>query len=140
MSSQCWKVRFFVAGSVSGQLAVAKKPLSFWGGYDPATGQIIDPRHDLYGEKVAGKILAIPHGIGSSTTAAVLLDAYLRSTHPLALINVETEPILVIGALVIRKLYQEVIPVLSVTKRTYSQLRTGHMLTLDGTRNRIIFQ
>ncbi len=38
-----------IPGSAQGMALVSAQPLSFWGGYDPATGEIIDRRHDLSG-------------------------------------------------------------------------------------------
>ena len=43
--------------------------LSFWGGYDFHTGEIIDRHHPLAGVRAAGRILAVPFSKGSSTTA-----------------------------------------------------------------------
>ncbi|HRV93990.1 MAG TPA: DUF126 domain-containing protein, partial [Anaerolineae bacterium] len=49
-----------VAGEGQGQALVSHEPLSFWGGYDYHTGEIIDRRHPLSGQIAAGRVLAIP--------------------------------------------------------------------------------
>ncbi len=64
--------RPLVGGAAAGELLVASAPLSFWGGYDYATGEITDRRHPLSGQIAVGRILALPYTIGSSTTTAVL--------------------------------------------------------------------
>jgi predicted aconitase with swiveling domain len=56
-----------VDGTASGHLMVLTDPLSFWGGVDPATGTIIDRSHPAVGASVAGTILFMPHGRGSSS-------------------------------------------------------------------------
>ena len=43
-----------------GNCSSATQPLSFWGGYDAATGEVIDRRHPLSGQIAAGRVLAIP--------------------------------------------------------------------------------
>lgn len=67
--------RALVAGEAEGEALVTDQPLSFWGGYDQRTGEIIDRRHPLSGQIAAGRVLALPASRGSSTTTAVLLEA-----------------------------------------------------------------
>ena len=45
------------------------EPLSFWGGLDPLTGRIIDRHHPQFGESVAGCVLMMAAGRGSSFCA-----------------------------------------------------------------------
>ncbi len=68
--------RLIIPGSARGQLLVADEPLSFWGGYDYHTGEIIDRRHPLSGQNAAGKILAMPFTRGSSTTTPVAFQRF----------------------------------------------------------------
>ena len=58
--------RPLVAGEAQGELLVSTEPLSFWGGFDSGTGEIIDRRHPLSGKNAAGRVLAIPGTRGSS--------------------------------------------------------------------------
>jgi predicted aconitase with swiveling domain len=46
--------------------AITSAALSFWGGYDFHTGEIIDRHHPLAGVRAAGRVLAVPCGKGSS--------------------------------------------------------------------------
>ena len=66
----------FIQGTASGVALATNEPLSFWGGYDWKTGEIIDRRHPLSGMIAKDKILAIPFTRGSSTTTAVLLKPF----------------------------------------------------------------
>lgn len=59
--------RPLVAGEAEGALLVSAEPLSFWGGYDQETGEIIDRRHPLAGQMAAGRVLAVPFTRGSSS-------------------------------------------------------------------------
>src|SRR6185295_18466572 len=54
-----------VEGVAEGELLVSREPLSFWGGYDFHTGEIIERRHPLAGVSAAGRVLAVPYSKGS---------------------------------------------------------------------------
>ena len=71
-----------IAGAAAGIALVSSEPLSFWGGYDYHTGEIIDRRHPLTGQIAAGRILCLPFSRGSSTTTAVLLESVKAGHRP----------------------------------------------------------
>ena len=79
--------RALVPGAAEGTVLYSSEPLSFWGGYDAETGEIIDRRHPLFGQIGTRRILAIPATRGSSTTTAVLLEAIRRGTAPAAFLT-----------------------------------------------------
>ena len=45
---------FLVPGKANGEVLKLDEPLSFWGGVDPETGEIIDLRHPQGGMSVKG--------------------------------------------------------------------------------------
>jgi len=45
----------FVKNNVEGDVLVCDEGLSFWGGVDPDTGEIIDIHHPNCGEQLSGK-------------------------------------------------------------------------------------
>jgi predicted aconitase with swiveling domain len=92
-------------------MVVLERPLSFWGGYDPATGLIIDRAHPQHGESLAGKVVFMPHGRGSGSSSAVLAEALRLGTGPAGIVLAEPDQILVTGALVARLLYDISCPV-----------------------------
>jgi predicted aconitase with swiveling domain len=103
--------RTLVAGAAEGRALVLDEPLSFWGGVDPATGDIVDPRHPQHGMNVAGRILVMPSGRGSSSSSSVLAEAIRSGTAPAAIVLGEADPILALGAIVARELFGTTIPV-----------------------------
>jgi predicted aconitase with swiveling domain len=121
-------IRILVAGEASGEILILKDRLSFWGGIDPATGEIVDVHHPQRGVNLAGKILVMPGGRGSSSSSSVLAEAIRAGTAPAAIIL--REPDVALGAIVVRELYGIVMPVV-VTDA--GGLRTGGTvsLTLD---------
>jgi predicted aconitase with swiveling domain len=81
------------------------EPLSFWGGLDPSTGRIIDASHPQNGESVAGKVLHMPHGRGSSSSPSVLAEALRLGKGPTRIVLERADPMVTLGALVARILY-----------------------------------
>lgn len=127
--------RAVVAGAAEGIALVAEKPLSFWGGVDPATGEVIDRRHDLSGRLVAGRVLVLPFSRGSSTTSSVLLEAIRVGTAPAAIVSSAVDPMLALGAIVAGELYNRTLPVVALAEADYRHLRTGDRVSIhpDGT-------
>lgn len=100
-----------VGGEAVGEAVSLSEPLSFWGGYDPETGRIIDASHPQCGESLQGKVVSVAHGRGSSSSSAVLAEALRLGTGPAALVLAEPDQILVVGSLVARMLYDVSCPV-----------------------------
>ncbi len=120
-----------VKGAASGSLLASNVPLSFWGGYDQFTGEVIDRRHPLSGEIGTGRILAIPASRGSSTTTAVLLEAVRRGTAPAALITSQPDTFITLASVVADELYQRPIPVLVLESEAFQNLKSGQHVALE---------
>jgi uncharacterized protein len=121
------EARTLVAGTAQGRALVLDEPLSFWGGVDPATGDVIDGRHPQHGANVAGRILVMRSGRGSSSSSSVLAEAIRAGTAPAAIVLREPDPILALGAIVARELFGTTIPVVVTAE---SELRTDDLATL----------
>ncbi len=115
--------RALVAGAAEGTVLYSSEPLSFWGGYDAETGEIIDRRHPLAGQVGAGRILAIPATRGSSTTTAVLLEAIRRGTAPAAFLTRGPDTFLALAAIVAAQLYNRAPPVVALSAGDFDALR-----------------
>ena len=100
--------------SVTGRALVLGEPLSLWGGMDPATGDVVDARHPQRGANLAGRIVVMPSGRGSSSSASVLAEAVRAGTAPAAIVLGEPDLILEIGSAVARELYGVEVPVVVV--------------------------
>ncbi|OBQ74544.1 aconitase X swivel domain-containing protein [Mesorhizobium erdmanii] len=96
---------FQLSGEADGLALVFSQPLSFWGGIDAETGDIIDHSHPGLGQSVAGKILVMPSGRGSSSSSSVLAEAIRRGTAPAGILLERPDPILAVGAIVAEFLY-----------------------------------
>ena len=112
-------------GEARGKALVGNEPLSFWGGYDWKTGEIIDRRHMLSGSSARGKILAIPFTRGSSTTTAVLLEAIRARTAPAAILTTDTDFFFALASVVADELYASPLPLIALAEEDFRQLKTG---------------
>jgi predicted aconitase with swiveling domain len=92
--------RVLIPGEAEGPLLRLTAPLSFWGGIDPASGDIILASHPQRGRNVAGTVLALPEPIGSSSSSYVLLELIHAGKAPTAIILGQADGILAVGALV----------------------------------------
>ncbi len=76
--------RCVVPGMAEGEALVTTQPISGWGGVDPRNGTVIETRHELRGQSVAGKVLVFPGAKGSSGWSAQFHVARLMGTAPAA--------------------------------------------------------
>jgi predicted aconitase with swiveling domain len=119
-----------VAGAAEGIALVAGHPLSFWGGLDPATGEVIDRRHHLSGSVVSGRVLVMPFSRGSSTTSSVLLELIRGERAPAAIVTSGVDPMLALGSIVASELYGRSVPVVSLEEGQYGRIREGDRVTV----------
>ena len=116
--------RVIIRGEARGRALVSHEPLSFWGGYDWKTGEIIDRRHKLSGFVAKDKILAVPFARGSSTTTAVLLEAIRAGTAPAAIITTDTDFFFALASVVAEELYGAPLPLVALAENDFVRLQT----------------
>jgi len=117
-----------VVGEAKGLALVTNEPLSFWGGYDQWTGEIIDRRHPLSGENAKGKVLVVPASRGSSTTTAVLLEAIRNGNAPAAILVSCIDRFFALASIVADEMYERPIPVIALGSEQFASLRTGELI------------
>jgi hypothetical protein len=129
------KGRAVVSGKAEGAAVVSKQQISFWGGVNPRTGEVIDRRHECFGVVITGKIFVFPQGKGSSTGSAVLMEGIRNGTAPAAIVNSKVDPILALGAIVADELYHKTIPVVVLSQEDFDKIHEGEHLVIhpDGT-------
>ncbi|MFZ6049737.1 aconitase X swivel domain-containing protein [Pseudomonas sp. CR3202] len=129
------KARVLVSGSAQAPLRATRNMISFWGGYDPASGVIIDRHHPLSGENLTGKIFALPKGKGSSTGSAVLLDALQSGHAPAAIILNKVDEIIALGVVVFEEFFGQKIPVVQLDDADFEAVfsASGASISEDGT-------
>jgi uncharacterized protein len=122
--------RVLVQGSAEGEALVLEDPLSFWGGLDPTTGRIVEVGHPQHGAVVTGRILVMPSGRGSSSSATVLAEAIRLGTAPAGIVLREADEILAVGALAASELYGATLPIVVADDRSYDAIRNGELVRL----------
>lgn len=119
-----------VPGSAQGSALVSKQPLSFWGGLNPRTGEIIDRRHELSGVAVTGQVFVFPQGRGSSTSSATLLETIRTGVAPAAIINLRVDPILALGSIVSDELYHKPLPIVVLSEEDFFSIKQDDYVTI----------
>ena len=114
-----------IPGEARGELLVSDEPLSFWGGYDAASGEIIDRRHPLSGECGKGRLLALPYSRGSSTTTAVLLEAIRNGTAPAGILTTGIDSFFALASIVADELYGRSLPIVALVPEDFGKLTSG---------------
>lgn len=97
MEILCHKV---ASGCATGSALVTREAISFLGNVDPETGLVVDPNHELFGQSVSGKVLIFPVGKGSTVGSYVIYQLKKRGLAPIAMINLCSEPIVAVGAII----------------------------------------
>ena len=110
---------------------VLDEPLSLWGGMDPATGEVIDAHHPQRGANLAGRVVVMRSGRGSSSSASVLAEAVRAGTAPSAILLGEPDLILSIGAAVAEELYGVRVPVVVLPPERLAAIADGDPVDLD---------
>ena len=94
------KCRTISRGCAEGQVLITRDTISFLGNVDPKTGKVVDANHELFGRSIKDKVLVFPHGKGSTVGSYVIYQLFKNGVAPAAMINLESEPIVAVGAII----------------------------------------
>lgn len=123
------KGRKVIGGVAEGEAVVTKEPVSFLGGVNPDKGIVVERGHELEGKSITGKVFVFPHGKGSTAGPYIIYAMAKRKTAPAAMINVEAEPIIAVGAAMGN------IPLVDrLDKNPLEAIATGDWVRVDGDR------
>jgi predicted aconitase with swiveling domain len=107
-------------------------PISFWGGVDPKSGLVADPRHPENGQLISGTVLLVPETVGSSSAAAILLELVYAKRAPAAIVLHEPDAILLLGLIVAREMGYETPIALRLDRAQFAALN-GRVLQVSST-------
>lgn len=122
--------RVLVEGHAEGEILRLDQSLSLWGGVDTATGEIIDPHHPQVGASVKAKTLVMPSARGSSSSSSVLAEMARSGSNPAAIVLGEPDPILGVGAIAARLMYDVAIPIYLIDLASLPDLANGSRASL----------
>jgi len=120
-----------IDGTASGSALVLNDTLSFWGGFDPSTGTIIDVHHPQYQQRVGGQVLCIPASKGSAGTPGGIAETLRNGSGPLGFVLAERDVNISMGVLVANRLYGLEVPVLQISLAQMQQIRSGDAVTIS---------
>ena len=122
MEIGCHKVS---SGHARGPVLATKEPISFLGNVDPETGMVVDPEHELFGRCIAGMVLVFPGGKGSTVGSYVIYQLKKKGVAPVAMINLHSEPIVAVGAII------SGIPLVDRVPEEILQIKSGTLVEVD---------
>jgi len=121
------------SGRASGPALVTGQAISFLGNVNPETGIVVDPAHELFGESIAGKVLVFPGGKGSTVGSYVIYQLKKRDLAPVAMINLLSEPIVAVGAVI------SGIPLVDRVGEEVLRIKSGTIVDVDADRELVQF-
>jgi len=120
------KGRTIARGQAAGKVLMTKDPISFLGNVNPETGEVVDPNHELFGKSIKNTILVFPQGKGSTVGSYVIYQLKKNNAAPAAIINLECEPIVAVGAII------SAIPMIDkLEKDPYTVLKDGDEIVVN---------
>ena len=126
-----WQAKTLVPGRAEAAALVLAEPLSFWGGYDAATGIVSDRRHPDLGRSGAGLVLVMTASRGSSSGSSVLAEAIRSGSGPAGIVLRETDPVLTVGAMVALELYGRSCPVVVASPVDWAAICAAPRLSIE---------
>ncbi len=117
------KGRIISRGVAEGVALTTSQPISFYGGVDPNTSEIIEKGHELQGKRVKDRILVFPNGKGSTVGSYTLYRMKKGGRAPAGIVNKECETVVAVGAIISE------IP--CVDKIDISKIKNGDVVRLD---------
>ncbi|HDQ05684.1 MAG TPA: DUF126 domain-containing protein [Candidatus Bathyarchaeota archaeon] len=94
------KGRIISMGIAEGEALTTTQPISFYGGVDPETSEILEKGHELQGKLIKDKILVFPNGKGSTVGSYTLYRLKKGGVAPAGIINRECETVVAVGAII----------------------------------------
>ncbi|MCZ7399880.1 MAG: DUF126 domain-containing protein [Candidatus Methanoperedens sp.] len=120
------KAHIVSRGKAEGEALVTSQFISFLGSIDAKTGIVVEKGHELAGKSVKGKVLVFPGGKGSTVGSYVIYQLWKNGASPCAMINIKTEPIVAVGAII-----SDIPLVDRVEKNPLTAIKTGDKVLVD---------
>jgi phosphomecalonate degydratase small subunit len=116
--------RVIFEGKAEGDALVSFAPMSFYGGVNPESGEVVERGHELQGQNIKGRVLVFPYGKGSTVGSYVMYRLAKVGAAPAAIINAKCETIVAVGAIISE------IPCVDMVD--IGKIRTGTRVKVEG--------
>jgi predicted aconitase with swiveling domain len=126
------KAHIVSRGKAQGDALVSTQPISFLGSIDVKTGIVVEKGHELFGLSIKGKVLVFPGGKGSTVGSYSIYQLKKNGAAPMAMINIKTEPIVAVGAII-----SDIPLVDNVEENPVHLIRNGDKVLVDAILGRV---
>jgi predicted aconitase with swiveling domain len=117
--------KILVKGKTQGKILKSENPINFLGSVDKKTSVISDVHHDLFKKSLKDSILVFPSGVGSSVGAYTIYSIKSNNSAPLAMVCQKVDLTVATGCALAN------IPLITVSDKEFSSLKTGMEVLLD---------
>jgi hypothetical protein len=132
--------RTVVGGQAKGKALVTRMPMNFTASFSKVANllpwnrsQINDRHHELFKQKLEGRVLIFPAAIGSTFTGMVVLQLIHEDKPPAAMVVRDADSLLVAGIILARTWFNKSIPVLEVPDDAiFDAIQSGDEVEVDG--------
>jgi predicted aconitase/predicted aconitase with swiveling domain len=129
MGTESYNCRKVVGGVGEGPALVADTRISFWGGFDPVTGKIVEVGNPLEGESLEKMVVVFRSTKGSSGSSRMLRLAKISGKSPVAFVNIELDELSVLSCVA-----QDLPLVTDLECNPFEAIRTGDWVKVDADR------
>jgi hypothetical protein len=116
-------------GIAEADAIVTKDAISFYGGVDPDSGEVVEVGHELEGQTISGKVLVFPTGKGSTVGSYTMYRMKKNNTAPAAIVNEQIDTIIAVGCIISE------IP--CVDQINIGNIKTGQKVIVNGSEGTI---
>jgi len=128
-----FKVRTLVPGKVTGPALITRERIMFLGFADPKKGIFHSPQTELQGKSFKGVVLIYTSGKASSGGARAIDLAVRAGNAPVAIVNLEIDPITVAGCAL------DDIPLVQLKDSSiFDQVKNGDIIMVDADKGEIM--
>lgn len=131
------KGRGLTEGIAKGVAVATKQPFNFLAAYSHLqrgrpSSIVGDVKHELFRKDIGGKVLVIPHCVGSLASGVALLEAIKQGVAPNAIASAEIEPAVLSGAVFADLFFGLPLPIVDrLDRNALKSINTGDHVKVD---------
>lgn len=129
------KLKTIVEGYAEGEVIVSKTPISFLGDIDLRTSKVIAYDSNIQGKTIAGKILIMPCGRGSTVGSYVIYALRKKNLAPSAIITANPDPVIIVGCII-----SNIPSAIGIPHKYLNIIKSGYHAYFDGVRGVLVIE
>lgn len=125
--------RALISAEAVGPVLLLDEPISFWGGVDVTTGEIVDHHHPQLGCSMKQKVLLMSGVKGSTAGPGALLELLVTGNGPSGIVLLKPDIVGLLAASISYEMTGLKVPVLEINK-SISELKNYRKAAIAGDR------